>query len=77
MRMPADVPMKKTDLLLLASALAVMSLVGCKPAGSAPPVAAGAPPPVPVQTAVAQQADVPRIIESVGAVQALRTVAVK
>jgi multidrug efflux system membrane fusion protein len=75
--MPADVPMKKTDLLLFVPALAVLSLLGCKPAGSAPPIAAGGPPPVPVQTAVAEQADVPRIIESVGAVQALRTVAVK
>ncbi len=32
---------------------------------------------MPVQTAVARQRDVPRVIESVGAVQALRTVAVK
>jgi multidrug efflux system membrane fusion protein len=32
---------------------------------------------VPVQTAVAQQLDVPRLIEAVGTVQALRTVAVK
>jgi multidrug efflux system membrane fusion protein len=32
---------------------------------------------VPVQTAVAERRDVPRVIESVGTVQALRTVAVK
>jgi multidrug efflux system membrane fusion protein len=32
---------------------------------------------VPVQTAVAEQKDVPRVIEAVGAVQALRTVSVK
>ncbi len=55
---------------------ALLAFAGCKPAASVPK-AAGAPPPVPVQTAVAQQLDVPRIIESVGAIQALRTVAVK
>ena len=60
-------------LLLLAGALV---LNGCKPSGAASAVTA-APPPVPVQTAVAQQLDVPRIIHSVGVVQALRTVAVK
>ena len=37
----------------------------------------GAAPAVPVQTAVAEQRDVPRIIEAVGNVQSLRTVAVK
>lgn len=34
-------------------------------------------PPVPVQVAVAEQRDVPRLIEAVGAKQALRGVAVK
>ncbi|QYM79495.1 efflux RND transporter periplasmic adaptor subunit [Horticoccus luteus] len=34
-------------------------------------------PPVPVQTAVAVQRDVPRTVDSIGAVQALRTVAIK
>ncbi len=58
-------------------ALAALALaVGCKPKSNAPQAAAP-PPPVPVQTAVAQQLDVPRLIESVGAIQALRTVAVK
>lgn len=59
----------------LACAL-LSALAGCKPSGD-PPKAAAAPPPVPVQTAVAQQLDVPRLIESVGAIQALRSVAVK
>lgn len=57
---------------------ATLFLAACKPSTGAPKGAAGAgAPAVPVQTAVAQQADVPRTIESVGAVQALRTVAVK
>jgi membrane fusion protein, multidrug efflux system len=77
MRMPADAPMKKIERLILIPAFAALLLAGCKPVGSTMPVAAGGPPPVPVQTAVVQQADVPRLIESVGAVQALRTVAVK
>jgi membrane fusion protein, multidrug efflux system len=55
--------------------LTALLLTGCKPGGAAPAVAAA--PPVPVQTAVAQQLDVPRLIHSVGVVQALRTVAVK
>lgn len=38
---------------------------------------ASAPPPVPVQTALAQQQDMPRRIESIGVVQSLRTVTVK
>src|SRR5688500_4732670 len=63
----------KCSLLLVAGTLL---LAGCKPS-SATPKAAGGPPPVPVQTAVAQQLDVPRVIQSVGVVQALRTVAVK
>jgi multidrug efflux system membrane fusion protein len=67
---------KKTKLAFLSASAVVLLLAGCKPSASAPK-AAGGPPPVPVQTAVAQQADVPRAIESVGAVQALRTVAVK
>src|SRR5439155_18721137 len=55
---------------------ALIPLAGCKPSGATPQAAAG-PPPVPVQVAVAQQADVPRIIQSVGVMQAQRTVAVK
>jgi membrane fusion protein, multidrug efflux system len=61
--------------LLLLLPFAGLVLAGCKPAGSAPVVAAA--PPVPVQTAIAQQLDVPRLIPAVGVVQALRTVAVK
>jgi multidrug efflux system membrane fusion protein len=55
--------------------VAVLVLFGCKPADSASIVAAA--PVVPVQTAVSQRRDMPRTIESVGAVQALRAVAVK
>ena len=69
--------MKRTSIrILLASSLTVagLALSGCNRSGNAP---MGAPPPVPVQTAVARQRDVPRLIESVGAVQALRTVTVK
>lgn len=62
--------------LALIAGAASLIFSACKPAGSAPP-AVTAVPPVPVQVAVAQQADVPRVIESVGTVQALRTVAVK
>lgn len=58
------------------TAAALLLLAACKPPEAAPKAAAG-PLPVPVQTAVAEQADVPRIIEAVGTVQALRTVAVK
>jgi len=67
--------MKLTDLATLFLGIALV-LAGCKPSGTAPKAAA-APPPVPVQIAVAQQLDVPRTLDSVGAVQALRTVAVK
>src|SRR4051812_42050167 len=66
----------KTDTSVFLACAALLALAACKPSGAAPKAAAG-PPAVPVQTAVAQQLDVPRAIESVGAVQALRTVAVK
>jgi multidrug efflux system membrane fusion protein len=65
--------MKKTESVLVL-VLAVAILGGCKPAG--PAQQSGAPV-VPVQTAVAERRDMPRAIESVGTVQALRTVAVK
>src|SRR4051812_48251595 len=56
--------------------LAVLALTaGCS--RSAAPKAAGGPPAVPVQVAQAVQQDVPRRIESIGAVQALRSVAIK
>lgn len=58
------------------SLLSLALLLGaCKPTGSGQPAAA--PPPVPVQTAVVRQRDVPRVVESMGAVQALRAVTVK
>ena len=62
--------------LVVTGVAAAALLNGCKPAGKAAGVAS-APPPVPVQTAIAQQQDVPRLITSVGVVQALRTVSVK
>lgn len=68
--------MKKFPAFLPLAALALGWVGGCKPAG--PATKAGAvPPPVPVQVALAQQLDVPRLVEAVGTVQALRTVAVK
>ena len=69
--------MKRTSiriLLALLPTLTGLALSGCNRSGNVP---MGPPPPVPVQTAVSRQRDVPRLIESVGAVQALRTVAVK
>jgi multidrug efflux system membrane fusion protein len=60
----------------LCAALAVTAWSGCNRAGAGS-AKAGGPAPVPVQTAVALQQDVPRSIDSVGAVQALRTVSVK
>ncbi|HWA88284.1 MAG TPA: efflux RND transporter periplasmic adaptor subunit [Opitutus sp.] len=57
-----------------ASALALAALLaGC---GEAKKTAGGTPA-VPVQTAMAKQEDVPRQVESIGTVQALRTVTVK
>lgn len=83
MREPVDVIMKKNNRFCRAPhaqagaawGVCVLALAGCKPTTEAPKVAAALL--IPVQTAVAQQRDVPRVIESVGAVQALRTVAVK
>lgn len=74
--MHPDADMMKPSLSVLLPLVALLALAACKPAGNTP-AAAAAPPPVPVQIAVAQQRDVPRIVEAVGAVQALRTVAVK
>lgn len=62
---------------LLVAIGALLFSVACKPAGNASAPAPAAMPPVPVQVAVAEQRDVPRLIEAVGAVQALRGVAVK
>jgi multidrug efflux system membrane fusion protein len=70
--------MKRSDsLALLVSLLAGgLALAGCSKGGNTTGPAAGASA-VPVQTAVAVQQDVSRAVESVGAVQALKTVAVK
>src|SRR3954462_5105050 len=62
-------------LLLSLSAMAALSFTtGCERGSPATAVAA---PAVPVQVAVATQQDVPRQIEAIGTVQALRTVSVK
>lgn len=58
-----------------ASVVAVLLWTGCS--RSKEGARAGGPPPVPVQTAVAQQRDVPRVISAVGTIQPLRTVTVK
>lgn len=55
-------------------ALAALAVAGC---GRSAGPKVSAPPPVPVQIAVATREDVPRRIESIGAVQAVRTVAIK
>jgi multidrug efflux system membrane fusion protein len=75
---PNDVLMKNPDFSLLPISLlaAVLAVAGCNRDGGGA-AKAGTASAVPVQTAVAQQLDVPRAVESVGAVQALRTVAVK
>ncbi len=64
------------QIALVAGAAAILWFTGCKPS-AATAKAGAALPPVPVQVAIAQQADVPRTVEAVGAIQALRTVAVK
>lgn len=61
-------------LLPVALALALGALAGCNRAEDNKIAAA---PPVPVQVAVAVQQDVPRVIESIGNVQSLRTVSIK
>lgn len=58
----------------LGSAFVLLAAAGCnRPAART----GGGAPAVPVQTAVAQLQDVPRRVESIGTVQALRTVSVK
>ena len=74
--MPANAPMKRTNPPLYLT-LPVLLLAACKPGGGNPAAAAGGPPPVPVQIALVEQRDVPRLVEAVGVIQALRTVAVK
>jgi multidrug efflux system membrane fusion protein len=70
---PDLAPLRLAGRLVPAAALLLSVLPGCKPAAPA----AIAKPAVPVRVALAARQDVPRLIESVGAVQALRTVSVK
>ncbi|MBL9210328.1 MAG: efflux RND transporter periplasmic adaptor subunit [Opitutaceae bacterium] len=67
----------KTSALTLVLTGSLLLTAACQPPSAGTPKAVVAPPAVPVQVAVARQADVPRVIESVGAIQALRSVAVK
>lgn len=60
---------------MFALAVFAAGLGGCNRADKA--AVASAPPAVPVQVAVATRQDVPRVIEAIGNVQSLRTVAVK
>ncbi len=62
--------LSRASLLLLAA----LAFGGCNRGGA---VAKAGAPVVPVQTAVAQRQDVPRAVESVGAIQAIRSVSVK
>ncbi|MBI5380465.1 MAG: efflux RND transporter periplasmic adaptor subunit [Opitutae bacterium] len=70
----SSVSWTRIGLMLLAASGGLLS--GCNRSGDAAGKA-GALPPVPVQIAAVEQTDVPRRIDSVGTVQALRTVAVK
>ena len=65
---------RNLPLLSIISAMAILALAAGCSRSSATNAAA---PAIPVQVAVAVQQDVPRRIESIGAVQALRTVAIK
>lgn len=64
----------RSCLEILLSAAAVVLAAGCSRAG---PARVASAPVVPVQVAVAVQQDVPRRVESIGTVQALRAVSVK
>jgi multidrug efflux system membrane fusion protein len=70
-------PFMKTSVLPLVLTGSLLLTTACQPPSTGAPKAGAAAPPVPVQVAVARQKDVPRIIEAVGAIQALRSVAVK
>ena len=62
---------------LITAAVMLALNAGCSRAGPAGPAGPAAAPAVPVQVAVAVLQDVPRVVESIGSVQALRTVNVK
>jgi multidrug efflux system membrane fusion protein len=64
----------RPNLAALLAAAALVAFAGCDRAAAPKAVSAL---PVPVQVATATREDVPRRIESIGAVQALRTVAIK
>lgn len=63
--------------LLLSAALLPALFSGCKPGAGGPGARTAGAPAVPVQVAVVAREDVPRQVESIGAAQALRSVAVK
>ena len=65
----------RSVLFYILSAATLLAVTGCNRAGAS--AGAGAVPAVPVQVAVVLQQDVPRRVESIGTVQALRTVGVK
>ena len=67
-------PSRSSLFLLFPAAVLLGAAAGC---GRGATAKAGSAPAVPVQVAVAEQRDVPRRVESIGAVQALRTVGVK
>ena len=67
----------KIPLLRLALLGVLAAFVGCERTANPPAASTSQAPAVPVQIAVATQQDVPRRIESIGAVQSQRTVAVK
>ncbi len=69
--------MKKPCLRLIVTVLAAAAAAAAGCSRSKASARAGGPPPVPVQVAVATQQDVPRRVESIGNVQALRSVSVK
>lgn len=68
---------RRLSLLSFIPALALLGLLAGCDHGPAAKTAASATPAVPVQVAVAVQKDVPREIDSIGSVQALRSVSVK
>jgi multidrug efflux system membrane fusion protein len=77
-KLPNDTSMnlpRRQEILFSLLGFVCVVMAGCN--RSAPTAGAGSVPTIPVQTAVSQVRDMPRIVESVGSVQSLRTVAVK